>query len=271
MADEDSGGATLSEAEKRRVRRRQKILENQGARLQKIVGSESEVNVNKSSSSFSEQDASLTGIQRETVGDDNEPPIEIFKKAADYGVGSNSNFPGTSATARSSSSSSTTHAHQSTRGSVNPPNLSSLLQELSGQDFLGSQSAQSTSSPTEREREPRMGVQADGSVILPRITTVAGRLLICGLAFFLSLFGAKHFFITFMSWEFAFYWLNGLPPMPPPNMVMVLVALMGLKEGQLKKLKTASHLFDCMSTDFSLFLTGVLLPHIISNVVKTLG
>ncbi|CAL8087056.1 unnamed protein product [Orchesella dallaii] len=269
MADEDSGGAAMSDAEKRRLRRRQKILENQGARLQKIVGSDSDVNVNSSSSSFPEQDASLKGIQRETIGDDDEPPIEIFKKAADYGVGSNSNFPSTSATARSSTTA--THSHQSTRRGADPPNLSSLLQELSGQEFLGSQQAQTASPQTERERGPRMGVQADGSVLLPRVSAVMGRVLICVLAFFLSLFGAKHYLITFMSWEFAFYWLNGLPPVPPPNMIMVLVALMGLKEQQLKRLKTFTHLADCMSTDFSLFLTGVLLPHIISNVVKTVG
>jgi len=116
-----------------------------------------------------------------------------------------------------------------------------------------------------------MGVQSDGSVLLPRISTVAGRLLIWGLALFLSVLGAKHFFITFISWELAFYWLNGLPPVPPPNMIMVLVALMGLKEAQLKRLKVVTHLVDCMSVDFSLFLTGVLIPHIISNVVKAAG
>ncbi|ODM91419.1 hypothetical protein Ocin01_15264 [Orchesella cincta] len=269
MADEDSGGAggTMSEAEKRRLRRRQKILENQGARLQKIVGSDSGI----SSSLYSEQDTSLRGINRQTIGDDdNDPPIEIFKKAADYGVGSNSNFPGTSGAPRassSSSSSSTLHSHPSGAGRSDPPNLSSLLQELSGE--LGSEPPRPTT--TERQREPRMGVQADGTVLLPKVSTVSGRLLICCLAFFLSLFSAKHFLVTFMSWEFAFYWLNGLPAAPPPNMIMVLVTLMGLKEQQLKKLKTFTHLVDCMSIDFSLFLTGVMLPHIISNVVKAVG
>lgn len=139
--------------------------------------------------------------------------------------------------------------------------LSSFLRDLSGPDYMENQSARS---------EPRLGVQSDGTVILPRISYRVGRLLICLLGIFLSALNAKRYAVTFLSWEVAFYFINGLPPMPPPNMVMILAAVMGLRESQLNTAKKLVHIVNCVILDFSLFLSSVLLPHIVTNIIKSI-
>jgi len=249
MADGEE--SSLTEAERRRVRRRQRILENQGARIDRILGGSSKSSVGsdvKGSSDFSLPD------------DDDFTPV------SSGGPSSSTSFIATPKL--SSVQSKSKKAKESTA-----TDLPQLLKELSG-DFAGLQSptittSTSSSSTGAGAKEPlKMGVQADGSVIMPKIPHYAGRIMICMLALFLTLLNAKQFAVTFCSLEVAYYFLNGLPPYPPPNTVLVALALTGVKELHLQRLKRVLHILDCVSTDFSLFLTFVMIPHAASSIIK---
>lgn len=151
--------------------------------------------------------------------------------------------------------------------STEPSLTASLLEELSAAASTIPKAETEQSSPLPPQ-PTRMGVQSDGTVILPKISDFYGRILVCVLALFLSILNAKRILITFASWEVAYYFLNGLPPLPPPNMAMVVAAVMGLKEGQLNRIKKIVHFGNCVLVDFSLFTLFSLMPHIIRSFVS---
>lgn len=139
------------------------------------------------------------------------------------------------------------------------------MEGLSGSGLLREQQSSETVTPT--APAIKLGVQSDGTVILPKISHVYGRVLLCLLAVFLSMCNAKRFLITFLSWEVAYYFINGLPPLPPANMLMVLAAVMGLREDQLCRVKKLIHFGNCVMLDLSLFLAFTMMPHVIRNLI----
>lgn len=146
-----------------------------------------------------------------------------------------------------------------------PSFAASIFQELAGttEDITDSRPPPAAVTRTEEPPVQRLGVQSDGTVILPKISEFYGHVLICCVAVFLSVLNAKRYLITFFSWEIAFYCVNGLPPLPPPNMMMLLAAVMGLKEAQIHRVKIILHFCNCVMLDFSLFLTFIMLPHFV--------
>ncbi len=157
-------------------------------------------------------------------------------------------------------------AAQNVRKRAKEPSITaSLLEGLSGSGLLREQqSSETVTAPP----AVRLGVQSDGTVILPKIPHVYGRVLLCLLAVFLSVCNAKRFLITFVSWEVAYYFINGLPPLPPANMLMVLAAVMGLREDHLYRVKKFIHFGNCVMLDLSLFLTFTMMPHFVKSVIS---
>jgi len=103
----------------------------------------------------------------------------------------------------------------------------------------------------------------DGSTIHPKLPYWFTRLCLCLLGVLLSLFSDKYLFITFFSWEMAVLGINGLPEKEAPSSVLVLLlALMGLKDKNLQRLKTVLKLGNCVVTDLSIFVVSVLMTRV---------
>lgn len=112
---------------------------------------------------------------------------------------------------------------------------------------------------------------ADGSTLHPKLSNGACRVLVFILGIFLSLFNAKYFMVTFFSWEVAVYSINGFPldEASSSSSVILLVALLGLNEKQLRRFKLCLKLGGCLITDLSILIVSALTSRVIyENVVN---
>jgi hypothetical protein len=143
--------------------------------------------------------------------------------------------------------------------SVSPPK--SVASSIRRDDGGGEQQEQIHHQQTPRGFHAPL---ADGSTIHPKLPFWFCRTCLCLLGVVLSLFSDKYILVTFFSWELAVLGINGLPnDVTHSSVFVVLLALMGLKEPNLKRLKTVLKLGNCVITDFSLFVVFVLLTRVV--------
>lgn len=81
---------------------------------------------------------------------------------------------------------------------------------------------------------------------------------------FLSLFHAKYFLVTFFSWECAVFFINGWPEGDgEQSYVVLLMAILGVRDKVVQRLKFALQLSRNIGTDLSILIVSALMTRVV--------